>query len=194
MEEGYLGSIILFAGNFAPRNWAFCQGQLLAISQNQALFSLLGDTYGGDARTTFALPDLRGRAPVGTGDGGGVPNIRLGELGGQATTTLRQANLPSHTHDAMLRDGTLLASSASADSDDPEGRALATTDIKSREATITGDIYASNPDLQAKLAKGTVVGSVEVGIAGGDQPIDTRSPYLGMNYIICTQGLYPSRS
>ncbi|MCP3973971.1 MAG: phage tail protein [bacterium] len=96
--DPYLGEISWFAGNFAPRGWALCNGQLLQISQNPALFSVLGTTYGGDGRTTFALPDMRGRSPIHMGTGPGLSNRRLGERGGSETTTISVANLPAHTH------------------------------------------------------------------------------------------------
>lgn len=96
--EGYIAQIILFAGTFAPRGWAFCQGQILSISQNTALFSLLGTTYGGNGQTTFALPDLRGRAPIGTGQGPGLSSISLGQMAGTENVTLLITQLPAHTH------------------------------------------------------------------------------------------------
>src|SRR5689334_10336146 len=96
--EPFIGSIVLFAGNFEPRGWAFCQGQLLSIAQNTALFSILGTTYGGNGQTTFALPDLRGRAPVGQGQGPGLPLVQLGQQGGANTVTLTVPNLPAHNH------------------------------------------------------------------------------------------------
>src|ERR1700754_404975 len=96
--EGYIAEIRLFAGNFAPRNWAYCAGQIISIAQNTALFSLLGTTYGGNGQTTFALPDLRGRAAVGTGQGGGLTNRVLGEIGGSESVTLLVSNLAPHNH------------------------------------------------------------------------------------------------
>src|SRR5512139_1201847 len=96
--EAFIGSIVLFAGNFAPRGWALCQGQILSIAQNTALFSILGTTYGGNGQTTFALPDLRGRVAVGTGQGPGLPAINLGEVAGELTHTLIVTEMPAHTH------------------------------------------------------------------------------------------------
>src|SRR6187551_745598 len=96
--DGYIAQILFFAGNFAPRNWAFCAGQLLSIASNTALFSLIGTTYGGNGTTTFALPDFRGRTAVGTGQGPGLANITLGEVAGAATTTLLVTQIPAHTH------------------------------------------------------------------------------------------------
>ena len=101
MSEPFLAEIIMFAGNFAPRGWAFCQGQILSIAQNTALFSLLGTTYGGNGQTTFALPDLRGRVPVGTGQGPGLPNVNLGDPAGEPTHTLIITEMPAHNHVAQ---------------------------------------------------------------------------------------------
>ena len=101
MSDPYIGEIILFAGNFAPRGWAFCQGQILSIAQNTALFSILGTTYGGNGQTTFALPDLRGRVPVGTGQGPGLPSVNLGEQAGEPAHTLIATEMPAHNHPAQ---------------------------------------------------------------------------------------------
>src|SRR6476619_6096122 len=98
MSEPFMAEIVLFAGNFAPRGWAFCHGQILSIAQNTALYALLGTTYGGDGQTTYALPDLRGRVPVGTGQGPGLLNINLGEMSGEPTHTLIITEMPAHNH------------------------------------------------------------------------------------------------
>src|SRR5262245_42833413 len=118
--DSFIGSIILFAGNFAPRGWAFCQGQILSIAQNTALFSILGTTYGGNGQTTFALPDLRGRVPIGTGQGPGLSNIDLGEQSGSENVTLLASNMPPHTHDYIP------AASQTGSSDSPVGLVPAT--------------------------------------------------------------------
>lgn len=164
--EPFIGTIILFAGNFAPRGWAFCAGQLLSIAQNSALFSILGTTYGGDGRTTFALPDLRGRVPVGIGQGPGLPAVDLGEQGGAATTTLLATNLPAHSHSFAL---------AHAPADGKEAGYLA-----------SGEIYAS--------AKNSVAPADTIGVAGNNAPVNNMQPYTGLNYIIALEGIYPSRS
>lgn len=177
--EAYIGSIILFAGNFAPRGWAFCQGQILSIAQNTALFSLLGTTYGGNGQTTFALPDLRGRAPIGQGQGPGLPNITLGEMAGSPTTTLLITNMPAHNHVATA------SVSAAAD-----GRA--SSDSPADAYLDSGTQLYTNQSDGTKMNAGMV--SVQIGIAGGNQPFSIQDPYLGMNYIICMEGIFPSRN
>ena len=172
--EAFLGSIILFAGNFAPRGWAFCQGQILSIAQNTALFSLLGTTYGGNGQTTFALPDLRGRAPVQQGTGPGLPNVNLGESAGSPTVTLTTGQMPAHNHSvAANQNATTTNPSGSVPANDARGNPV--------------NIYAAQPD-------GTQMNAQMIGMAGGNQPVNIQNPFLGLNYIICTQGIYPSRN
>ena len=135
-----MGCIFVFAGNVAPRNWAFCNGQLLSIAQNQALFSILGTTYGGDGRTTFALPDLRGRAPVSQGNPQGINGVQLGEASGSPTTTLLITNLPSHNH-------TLNASTNNGESISPSNATLAafgTGDYPMPHIVFGGPAYPGN--------------------------------------------------
>jgi microcystin-dependent protein len=163
-----MGTIILFAGNFAPKGWLFCDGSILSIAQNTALFSILGTTYGGNGTTTFALPDLRGRVPMQQGAGPGLLPRTLGETVGTETVTLLQTNLPAHTH-------TLLVSSNSANDDIPEGQALA-----------SGQFY--DP-----AAPSVPLHPATVGVTGGSQPINNMQPSLALNYIIATEGVYPSR-
>jgi microcystin-dependent protein len=170
MSEPFIGQITIFAGNFAPRGWAFCHGQLLPIAQNTALFSLLGTIYGGDGRTTFALPDLRGRAPIHFGQGPGLSNYNLGELGGVESVTLLAAQMPVHTH-------TLVGANVPANNTAPGGQLMAET----RE-----DAYAG-------AAQPVAMDPSAVGAAGGSQPHENRPPYLAINYIIALVGIYPSR-
>ena len=176
--EGYLAQIIMFAGNFAPNAWAFCAGQILSIAQNTALFSLLGTTYGGNGQTTFGLPDLRGRVPVGTGQGPGLANIVLGEVSGAATTTLILSNLPIHNHTATTTVGV--------------------TTVNTSTEEPAGNILASQPDnfyAPANTVNGSLGGvTTTIGNAGGNQPFNNMQPYLGMNYVICLEGIYPSRN
>ncbi|MBN1985434.1 MAG: phage tail protein [Prolixibacteraceae bacterium] len=178
--EPFLGEIKIFGGNFAPRGWALCDGQLLAINTNQALFSLLGTTYGGDGRTTFALPDLRGRAAIHPGNGPGLSSYRLGQKGGTEQVTLIVPEMPSHTHAAT---GTLQAKNGQPDESNPGGQV---------PATLTGGAegYAETPNTQMK--SGNV--DVTVTIAGGSQPHTNIQPFQCVNFIIALVGIYPSRS
>src|SRR4051794_22295228 len=160
--EAFIGQITIFAGNFAPRGWALCNGQLLAIAQNTALFSILGTTYGGNGQTTFALPDLRGRAPVHAGQGPGLSNYDLGQVGGSESTTLLQTQLPPHTH-------SVACSSDDATSGDPNGNF---------PSSFTQKIYA-NAATPNKLMNGAMVGA-----AGGGQPHNNLQPYSCVNFII----------
>ena len=175
-----LGIITMFAGNFSPKRWAFCAGQLLPINQNQALFSILGTTYGGDGRITFALPDLRGRTPIHSGNsaGPGLSNYALGQAGGVENTTLTLQQLPAHTHQTSFSFG---VSSAIANADEPAGNVPAVTSVNNYN--------------QGVLPSGQLgVVSFILNNAGGNQPIPIRQPYLGMNFVIALQGIFPSRN
>jgi len=181
----------MFAGNFAPRNWAFCAGQLMSISQNTALFSILGTTYGGNGQTTFALPDLRGRVPVGTGQGPGLTNITLGEVSGTETVTLLTTQMPAHTHTATATVTGTVAPGAVEDNgllDDPAGARPAISPSGAK-------IYSSaTPDAAMGTSPINATATVTIGISGNSQPVPIRNPYLGMNYIICLFGIFPSRN
>jgi microcystin-dependent protein len=167
-----LGEIVMFAGNFAPRGWAFCQGQLLAISQNTALFSLLGTTYGGDGRTTFALPDLRGRIAIHHGRGPGLSDYRQGQRGGVERVTLLPTEIPAHSHTGQIN------TSASAGS----------------ESSPAGNYIAAHPGAFSEDTTGAKIEGVVTGNTGGNQPHNNMQPYLAVNYIIALQGTYPSRN
>lgn len=168
----FLGQIQAFGFNFAPRGWAKCDGTLLAISQYSALFSLLGTMYGGDGRTTFALPDLRSRSIVHTGNGPGLDTITQGERGGRTTETLSLLNLPSHNH------------GVSVDVNTGGGSESISTGIIASHANG----FAEDPTSGAKL------GGVNQSNVGGNQSFNMRNPYLGVEYCIALQGVYPSRS
>lgn len=170
--EPYLGQIAVFGFNFCPRDWARADGALLPIAQYQALFSLLGTTYGGDGRTTFGLPDLRGRTVVGTGQGPGLLSIGQGDRGGQAQVTLTPAQMPQHSH-------ALVASTAPATHAAPDGRLLA--------ATQNAGAYAAAGGATATLAPTSVAPQ------GGSQPFSVRDPYLGMTACIAVWGAFPPR-
>ena len=172
--EPFIGEIKLFAGNFAPRGFAFCSGQLLAISQNQALFSILGTTYGGDGRTTFGLPDLRGRVAMGPGQGAGLSNYALGQKGGAEQVTLNANQIPAHSHD-------LHANTQAATTNAPAGAALANTRGRDWDYDSSGNVN-------------TTLSDKSIGTSGGGQAHENRQPYLAVHYIIALQGIYPSRS
>jgi microcystin-dependent protein len=184
MSEPFIGEIVLFAGNFAPRNWAFCQGQILSIAQNTALFSILGTTYGGNGQTTFALPDLRGRVPIGTGQGPGLSPRNLGEMAGSETQTLLITEMPAHNHTVTT---TLTGTSATANQGSPGDGILATSSTLS--LYVRSNI---NPPLNRPLAAGGL--SSTAGVSGGGQPHNNMQPYLGLNYIIALFGIFPSRN
>jgi len=179
--EPYLGNVTVFAGNFAPRSWMFCQGQLLAIAQYDALFALIGTTYGGDGQTTFALPDLRSRVSIHMGQGPGLSNYQLGQMSGTENTTLLSVNMPSHTHSMLTMSVKQSVSTATTGVNDP-----------------TNAYPASGATLYFGSSDGTSMGTyTSVGttpIAGSNQPIPTLQPYLAMNYIIAVEGIFPSRN
>jgi len=177
--EGTIAEIRLFAGNFAPRNWAFCAGQILSISQNTALFSLLGTTYGGNGQTTFALPDFRGRIAVGTGQGPGLTNISLGEVSGTETHTLLVTEMPAHNHQ--------VAANANNANDSFPANNYPASAIIPTDGNKSVSSYNSATD-------GTLMNNGMIKPAGGNQPFNLRNPYLGMNYIICLFGIFPSRN
>jgi microcystin-dependent protein len=169
-DDPFVGEIQWVSFNFAPKNWALCNGQLLPINQNQALFSLLGTMYGGDGRTTFALPDLRGRIAISQDNG----THQVGEVGGAEAVTLNQTQLPAHTHGRPVTDhrGT---------SSDP--------------GSSTGPVLASGPRAYAAPSSGNAVfAPTAVGAVGGNQPHLNLQPYLTLTAIICLQGIFPSRN
>lgn len=201
--EPFIGEIKMFGGNFAPRGYAFCQGQIMAIAQNSALFSLLGTTYGGDGQTTFGLPDLRGRSPVGQGQGPGTGLVVLGQVGGVESTTLTLNQMPQHTHTVTFSSPLTATGQAAI----PAASASTTTQAAPGATTVLGPIAASGRPgtLYSTTAADTTLqpfsitcsGSVPNGtasIAGGSQPFSLRNPYLGVNFIIALEGVFPSRN
>jgi len=172
MSEAYLGEIRLVPYNFAPTGWALCQGQLLPISQNTALFSLLGTTYGGNGQSTFALPDLQGRTPVGIGQGPGLSPYDQGQVGGTETVTLNINELPPHNHAIRVSSGT-------AASQNPVGAHLGAT------SAATKNTYAPTPT--GNMAADSL------SIVGQTQPHSNMQPYLTLNYIIAIAGIFPPR-
>jgi len=172
MSDQFVAEIRLFPFNFAPVGWALCNGQLLPISQNTALFSLLGTTYGGDGRSTFALPDLQGLAPMHAGHGAGLSQRALGETSGSATVTLLQSEIPQHTHP-------LNAQNAPGDTSSPAGSAYA--------RAIGATPYQPPGGAQVAMAPQAV------GFAGGGQPHNNMQPYLTLSFCIALQGIFPQR-
>lgn len=173
MADPYIGEIRIFAGNFAPRGWAFCNGQLLSIAQNTVLFSLLGTYYGGDGRTTFALPNLQGAAPMHQGAGPGLTPRTIGETGGEDSVTLLASEMPAHTH-------TVSGSSSSGSQADPTNAVWGTGGRgKPAAYNATGD---------------TTMNAQSLALAGSSQPHNNRQPYLALSFIIAMEGLFPPRS
>jgi len=186
--EPFLGEIVMFAGNFAPRGWAFCQGQLLAISSYSALFSILGTTYGGDGRTTFGLPDLRGRIATQEGTGPGLSPVQLGQRGGREYVTLTINELPSHNHSGIGLTGTstMTCSSDDGDSNEAAGRVLANA--------ASGTPYVSGTPDENLGSTGAVTIGGHTANNGGQRSFSVQNPYLGLNFIISLQGTFPSRN
>ncbi len=175
MSEPFVGEIKMIGFNFAPRGWAFCDGQLMAISQNMSLFSLLGTAFGGDGRSTFALPDLRGRVAINPGTSPGLLTYRWGQRGGYENVSLSTLNVPAHTHPAKMR-----AHEGEANEGEPEGKSLAKFD------TIYVD---QDPDVDMRDDTITVEANT-----GGNQPHYNIQPFLGIYFVIALVGIFPSRN
>lgn len=180
-DQAYLGNITIFAGNFAPRDWMFCNGSLLAISEFDALFSLIGTIYGGDGQTTFALPNLQSRVAIHAGTLSGNTYIQ-GEMAGTETITLTQNQMPSHSHPFVSASGNPPASSGGGNQGSPAGNVA---------ALAPQNLY--NPSADG-FGLAPAVGTGVTGLAGGNQPFSIQSPYLAMNYIIAVYGIYPTQS
>ncbi|NQV99659.1 MAG: tail fiber protein [Rhodospirillales bacterium] len=202
----FTGFIAAFGFSYSPRGWIKCDGQLLAISQNQSLYSLLGTTYGGDGRTIYGIPDLRGRTPVGDGTAPGIGNFDLGKRGGNVATILQSDQMPEHTHIATVGNsggstvtGTLSASTENGAHEQPEeGDFLATSykgrgDVNSNYAPVGPDNnFVNLGGLNLAVDLGAI--SVTNANAGGGNPIDTMSPYLVIHYSMAALGIYPPRN
>lgn len=182
--EPFIGEIKIFGFNFAPRGYQTCQGQILSIAQNTALFSLLGVNYGGNGQTTFGLPDLQGRAPIGQGQGLGLPSYTIGQKAGTNSVTLGTGNLPAHVHTLNNVVVKLKASSANADETGPDGNFPANT---------AGASYSGNGATPNVFTGGTTV-SGTTDPTGSTLPIDITNPYLTINYSIALEGIFPSRN
>lgn len=177
MADPFIAEIVMFGGNFAPRGWALCSGQLLPINQNQALFSLLGTTYGGDGRTTFGLPDLRGRSPVHAGTGPGLDNVGLGQKAGNPDATL-----PAHSHTAQSVANAVAPAGNSND---------AVNNFWADDAATASGTYHTGP-ANATMNAGAVTTTIDS--AGGSPSNRNYHPYQAVNFIIAIQGIFPSRS
>jgi len=168
MAEPFLGQLLCAGFNYAPKGWALCQGQLMSIAQNSALFSLLGTTYGGDGRVTFGLPDLRGRAPIGFGQGPGLSNYAQGEMAGVESVTLISQQMPAHNHAVACASG------------DPADTSPVNT------VPAGGGSYST--------AGNAAMNNAMISLTGGNQPHENRQPYVTMNWVIALAGIFPSRS
>ena len=177
MSEPFIGEIRLFGGNFAPRGWSFCNGQLLPIPANTALFSILGTTYGGDGRSTFGLPNLQGRAAMGAGRGPGLTDRRLGQQVGAPTETLTEQQLPSHTH---------------------QMQGSSTVATEDGETTPGGHVLGTDEEEEAQVFHASTgaqgFATTAISSFGGGQTHDNVQPHIALNYIIALEGLYPERS
>ncbi len=177
--EGTIAEIRMFAGNFNPKYWAYCSGQILSIAQNTALFSLLGTTYGGNGQTTFALPNMQSRVAIGTDNGPGLSPVILGEVKGTESNTLLVANLPQHTH-AISGSAKMLTTTAPANAPSPGGNYFANDGSPKYKTTGSGTMKPA---------------TMAVGLdAGGGTPVNNIMPYLAISYIICLSGIFPSRN
>jgi microcystin-dependent protein len=182
--EPFIGEIKILGFNFPPRGYEICAGQVIYIAQNTALFSLIGTNYGGDGQTTFGLPDLQGRMPIGQGQGPGLPDYLLGQKGGTPNVSILTSNMPPHGHTLNAASAKLKASSANADETAPEGNF---------PANAASPVYSGNGP-----TSGTYTGGIELSgstdISGSGLPVDIMNPYLVINYSIALEGIFPSRN
>ncbi|MDH4568072.1 phage tail protein [Pseudomonas sp. BN414] len=203
MSDPFLGEIRMVGFNFAPRSWALCQGQQMAISQNSALFSLLGTMYGGNGQTTFGLPDFRGRSPVGQGQGLGLSPITIGEVSGTENVTILTTQMPAHTHTAVPTSTSIAASGQVS----IPAATTGTTQTNPGPTTVLGPVAAGGragtlyctgaPDTTLAPVNVSVLGDmpgINIGISGGSQPVAIRNPFLGTNFVIALEGIFPSRN
>lgn len=181
MTTPYLGEIRLFAGNFQPRGWAFCDGRLLSIAQDSALFSLLGTIYGGDGQSTFGLPDLRGRVPLNQGQGPGLSSYTIGQAAGTQTVTLQTSQMPAHSH-------ALVATTATGSVTTPGPSVMLATPVEAGVSTSLYVVPGTSTVNQAPMAAQSITA------AGGSQPHENMMPYQSINYIIALEGIFPSRN
>lgn len=174
MAQPYVGEVRMFAGNFAPAGWAFCSGQLMAISENETLFQLIGTTYGGDGQNTFALPDLRGRSPMHMGQGPGLSSYQLSESGGVESVTLTIQQIPTHSHAALCSTG------SGSNTSDPANGTWSTSDTNSYFTGARTGFMGPQPN------------GLPTTVAGQSQPHDNMNPFLCISFIISLFGIFPS--
>ncbi|MGQ7958623.1 phage tail protein [Pseudomonas sp. SP16.1] len=205
MSEPFLGEIRMVGFNFAPQGWAFCQGQIMSIAQNTALFSLLGTMYGGNGQTTFGLPDLQGRSPVGIGQGPGLSPIVQGEMAGTETVTLLTSNMPAHNH-ALPAENVPVSvtgpvavpvSTTTASVGSPANAVPAAPSSGGRPFAIYNSAQSGTDTLapfNVTLTGSAAVPANTTGISGSNIPVPLRNPYIGINFVIALQGIFPSHS
>ncbi|MCJ1886617.1 tail fiber protein [Pseudomonas sp. LA21] len=203
MSDPFIGEIRMVGFNFAPRGWALCQGQVMSIAQNNALFALLGTLYGGNGQTTFGLPDFRGRGPVGQGQGPGLSDITIGELSGVENVTILSTQMPIHSHTATPASNSISASGQASIPAATTGTTQATPGPTTVLGPVSaagraGTLYATGTaDTNLAPFNVSVLGDmpgITIGNAGGSQPLGVRNPYLGTNFVIALEGVFPSRN
>lgn len=196
MTSPFIGQIIQGGWNFAPRGYAFCNGQLLSIAQNTALFSLLGTTFGGNGQTTFALPNLQGRSMMHWGNGAGLSPVQLGEAGGVENVTLTTNTLPAHNHLGTFNgsSSTLSATTVRATTQTAAAGSLLARTVDNAGTAIPLIYAPAGSAPSAALGGLNIAGTVTIANTGLGQPLTNRSPYLGITHVIATQGIFPSRS
>ena len=191
MSEPFIGEIRMFGFNFPPRNWVTCSGQLLPISQNPTLYALINGYYGGDGRTTMGVPDLRGRAPISSGQAPGLSYYTLGERGGSELTYLNDTQIPSHSHTATPNLESLTpAANSTGNEGSPGGNVPA--EYTMQGARSPANFYSNAADTNLKA--GTVTGTIAIGDNGGGQPHNNRPPYIALNFCMAIAGLFPPRN
>ncbi len=194
MSEPFLGQIIQGGWNFSPRGYAFCNGQLISIAQNTALFALLGTTYGGNGQTTFALPDLQGRSMVHWGNGAGLTPVTLGEEGGAENVTLLTSQMPAHTHAVTANPNAFNAATSRGTSQSPSTGAIFGRGVDSGAGDSIPQIFlpaGTTPTVALGL---NIAGSINLGVTGGSTPVAIRNPYLAVSVCIALEGIFPSRN
>jgi microcystin-dependent protein len=189
--DSFLGEIMVISWNYPPRGWALCNGQLLPINQNQALFSLLGTYYGGNGQTNFALPDLRGRVPIGFSEDG---TFLLGEKAGQEAVTLTLSQIPAHVHTATASTQNPLVAIAACSSAAADRRTPVNNGLAKEAANVTALYSAATPNAEMRADAVRFGGAGAIGNAGSDQPHNNLAPYLALNFCIALQGVFPSQN